>query len=77
MSIKIKADEKLFNKWKMLGMKIGMLSSIVQNDMIIPEEQYHEFIEEYNELRKEMQDIMALTLKRINYKSSKYGNKNE
>lgn len=59
--ITIRANEELFKKWKFLGMQIGLLSSIVQNDIDISEEQLQQFVQEYNDLRKEMQDIMALT----------------
>jgi 3-methyladenine DNA glycosylase AlkD len=43
-NMKIKSNEKIFNEWKQLGMKISMLSSIVQNDMEISTEEYLEWI---------------------------------
>ena len=31
--MKIKANEKLFKRWQQLGLKIGAMKSVAQNDM--------------------------------------------
>lgn len=36
-TVKITADEGLFNEWQRLGVKVAALSTIVQNDMVLHE----------------------------------------
>ena len=62
--MKIKADQPLFDKWNALGIKIsecGMsisrCSSIVQNDMVINDEQYQEWLDMIQALQA---DLIAL-----------------
>jgi len=68
--MKIKANEYLFNEWKKLGYEITNLSSMVQNDMEISDE---ELIDWYNKCKNASCRIKYLyeeTYKEAIYKQS-------
>ena len=63
MTIKIKADEELFNQWQKVGRIVANLASIVQNDMEIEAEELAEWHGSYyasvDELKEVFQETMA------------------
>lgn len=60
--MKIKANEKLFNKWKKLADRIGFFApQIVQNDMEISIEDIQEHFKFVDGLRQEFNDLNSET----------------
>jgi len=57
--IKLKADEKLFNKINILGDKIKDLGAIVQNDMQISKGEWIDFVDRYEHLINSLDDWMS------------------
>jgi len=50
----ITANEKLFDRFKILGHKIADASAIVQNDMIIPKDELNHFKKSLNSMIEEL-----------------------
>ena len=66
-NIEVKANEKLFNRWRQLGMMISLSKSIVQNDMIISQEMYKENKKFWIDNQRELDDLQACTQLWIEY----------
>ena len=63
--IKIKANEELFNEIKDVTYRLHIyLSTIIQNDMEISEDEFEEYVEKYNEM---MDELELVTEKILNY----------
>lgn len=65
MLIKIKANEELFHKFHELGETLKGLSSIVQNDIEISQEQWQEWQDLFRQLDRETFDLYCNVYKYI------------
>lgn len=65
--MKIKANNDLFERWRLLGSRIIALSSIVQNDMDVTEAQVEGWIENVRLLGKEYRQLAGDILDYINW----------
>lgn len=61
----IKSNPVLFEKWKTLGLRISMLSSIVQNDMEVSKQDIEEFERVYSEVELDMERLHQMTLEYV------------
>ncbi len=60
--LKIKASEDLFNHWVEVSYRVKMLSSIIQNDTEIDENQYWEWVKEYSAIKARMEKLFDFTV---------------
>jgi hypothetical protein len=63
---KIKSNEYLFYKWKVLGSKISLLNSIIQNDMTLDEQNINEWYDVATGTQDELESLIDQTLYHIN-----------
>ncbi len=61
MTIKIRANEKLFRAWSTLGLEVRQLANIVQNDMELETQEVELFLERIDLLKKKMDALKAET----------------
>ena len=61
----IKADEELFDQWKLIGHKIMAQKAIVQNDMEIPVKELQEWLKNCDGLIKELGTLIDDTCKHV------------
>lgn len=67
----IKSDEKLFKQWQELGMRIGRLNSIIQNDLPdIETDNLKEWCELFTKLSSELQPLFEATMRHIQHCNS-------
>lgn len=64
MKTKVKSNEKLFDKFRDLGLRLQNLGCIVQNDMTLEHYEVSDFISDMNNLKL---DIEALKQSVINH----------
>ena len=63
--LKIKANQKLFDKWKLVGRQVELLSAIVQNDMELPAEEIIDWQERVDKAIRDLEILKSMTLKEI------------
>lgn len=65
MTIKIKANEELFNRWQKIGRIITNLASIVQNDMEIGVDDLAEWEQLRNQSMDELRELYDTTVMQL------------